>query len=166
MTDNSNSQSTDSLIIPKLLQKVSLWVHPEGKILGSLFIREQSYYHAGHESPLEILNSSQDFVVLKRDDSEKLRFYNKTSIIRIEYNNSEPIIDNIESILKCKIHMMDGSLLKGTIKENLPLAHSRLFDYINDQSNQFIKIHLDDNKNEEEIILINKSYIIRVTPIE
>ena len=166
MTDNGNSQSTDSLIIPKLLQKVSLWVHPEGKVLGSLFIREQSYYHAGHESPSEILNSAQDFVVLKREDSEELRFYNKTSIIRIEYNDNSALIDNNESILKCKVHMMDGSLIEGTIKEILPQTHSRLFDYINDHSNQFVKLHLNDNKNEEEVILINKSYIIRVTPIE
>jgi len=166
MTDNSNSQSSDSLIIPKLLQKVSLWVHPEGKVLGSLFIREQSYYHAGHECPLEILNSAQDFVVLKRDESDELRFYNKTAIIRIEYNKNNPLTDNNESIVKCKIHMIDGSLIEGTIKENLPQAHSRLFDYINDHSNQFVKLHLDDNKDDEEIILINKSYIIRVTPIE
>ncbi|MFV2059822.1 MAG: hypothetical protein ACC653_04005 [Gammaproteobacteria bacterium] len=166
MTDNSNSQSTDSLIIPKLLQKVSLWVHPEGKVLGSLFIREQSYYHAGHESPLEILNSPQDFVVLKRDESEELRFYNKTSIIRIEYNSDISEIEECNSRIKCQIHMMDGSLLEGTIKENLPQTHSRLFDYINDHSNQFVKIHMDKIKNKEEIILINKSYIIRVTPIE
>ncbi|MFV2016830.1 MAG: hypothetical protein ACC656_15465, partial [Candidatus Heimdallarchaeota archaeon] len=73
MSEDYNSHSSDSLIIPKLLQKVSLWVHPEGKVLGSLFIREQSYYHAGNESPLEILNSTQDFVVLKRDESDELR---------------------------------------------------------------------------------------------
>lgn len=161
MTDNSNSQSTDSLIIPKLLQKVSLWVHPEGKILGSLFIREQSYYHAGHESPLEILNSPQNFVVLKREELDELRFYNKTSIIRIEYKNTDNSIENNDSIIKCKIHMMDGSLLEGIIKENLPQAHARLFDYINDNSNQFLKLHLTKN----EIILINKSYIIRITPV-
>lgn len=162
MTDNSNSRSTDSLIIPKLLQKVTMWVHPEGKVLGSLFIREQSYYHAGHESPLEILNSPQDFVVLKRNEADELRFYNKTSIIRIEYNNNDQSDEIYDSEINCKIHMMDGSLLKGTIIENLPQAHSRLFDYINDHSNQFLKIHLDKN----EVILINKSYVIRITPVE
>jgi len=162
MTDNNNSQSTDSLIIPKLLQKVALWVHPEGKVLGSLFIREQSCYHAGHEAPLEILNSAQDFVVLKRDESDELRFYNKNSIIRIEYKNTEHDFEENITNIKCKIHMMDGSLLDGTIRENLPQTHSRLFDYINDHSNQYLKIHLAD----DEIILINKSYIIRVTPIE
>ena len=162
MTDNGNSQSTDSLIIPKLLQKVVLWIHPEGKVLGSLFIREQSYHHAGHESPLEVLNSLQHFVVLKRKESNELRFYNKTSIVRIEYNNVDQSIENNDSKIKCKIHMMDGSLLEGTIKENLPQAHSRLFDYINDHSNQFLKIYL----NENEVILINKSYVIRITPVE
>ena len=165
MSDNSNSQSTDSLIIPKLLQKVALWVHPEGKVLGSLFIREQSYYHAGHESPLEILNSPQDFVVLKRDKSDELRFYNKSSLVRVEYKNTTQPFEANESNIKCKIHMMDGSLLEGTIKENLPQAHSRLFDYINDHSKQFLKMYLDDNKSEDEIILINKSYVIRITPV-
>ncbi|VAW93177.1 hypothetical protein MNBD_GAMMA22-677 [hydrothermal vent metagenome] len=162
MPDSSSSQSTDSLIIPKLLQKVSLWVHPEGKVLGSLFIREQSYDHAGHELPVEILNSPQDFVVLKRENSEELRFYNKTSIVRIEYNCNDSLIDNNNSVIRCKIHMMDGSLLEGIINENLPKTHSRLFDYINNHANQFLKIHLSD----EEFMLINKSYIIRVTPVE
>ncbi len=162
MTQNSKPQNTDSLIIPKLLQKVALWVHPEGKVLGSLFIREHSYSHAGHESPIEILNSPQDFVVLKRDDTGEVRFYNKSSIVRVEYNDSEQLNENNNTEIKCKIHMMDGSLLEGEINENLPQAHSRLFDYINDNSNHFIKIHI----NDDEVMLINKSYVIRITPVE
>ncbi len=160
MAQNSNPHS--NLIISKLLQKVALWVHPEGKVLGSLFIREHSDSHAGHESPIEILNSPQDFVVLKRDDSNEVRFYNKSSIVRVEYNDAESINKKNNTKLKCKIHMMDGSLLDGIINENLPQAHSRLFDYINDHSNHFIKILISDN----ETMLINKSYVIRITPIE
>ena len=48
--------SNDSLIIPKIKRQVSLWVHPEGQVIGSLFLREQSVNHAGTEVPIEVLN--------------------------------------------------------------------------------------------------------------
>ena len=39
--------SSDDLKVPKLKQKVTLWVHPEGQVVGSLFVREHSPDHAG-----------------------------------------------------------------------------------------------------------------------
>ena len=159
MTEKGASTSTDTLKIPKSLRAVSLWVHPEGRVLGSLFLREHSCDHAGQENPSEVLNCKDDFVIIKRDDPDELRFYNKSSIIRVEYNEEQPLAEPDATEIKCQIYMMDGSLIDGLIKEVLPRAYSRLFDYINKTDNRFIRVYVTDT----EVALINKSYVIRVT---
>jgi len=59
-------------------------------------------------------------------------------------------------VLHCVVEMMDGSLVEGEIREVLPPEHSRLFDYLNQSDNHFIKLHT----GEREVCLVNKSYII------
>lgn len=153
----------DRLKIPKKLKEVTLWVHPLGRVVGSLFLREQSVDHAGEEEPLEVLNRSDHFIVLHRDSPEELRFYNRASIIRVEY----PAADTppckphgTTEVLPCQLHMMDGSLIAGTICEPLPPDHARLFDYLNRDVERFIRIYLDDSV----VCLVNKSYIIQASP--
>ena len=150
--------STDILKVPKLKQKVALWVHPEGQVVGSLFVREQSPDHAGAEEPLEVLNADVPFVVLQKESPQELRFYNKNSIIRIEYTTDSDTEDDL-TVLSCKLSMMDGSEIEGTIRENLPPEYSRLFDYINQENSRFIRLYFNDS----EVSLINKSYIVNIT---
>lgn len=148
--------STDILKVPKSKCKVSLWVHPEGQVIGSLFVRKQSPDHAGEETPQDVLNEDAAFIVLEMAKPEQLRFYNRNSIIRVEYNE---IMQVDASPLHCQLNMMDGSIIEGTIRENLPPDYSRLFDYLNKDNDRFIKVFTADN----EVCLVNKSYIINVT---
>ncbi len=151
----------DRLKIPKKLKEVTLWVHPEGRVVGSLFLREQSVNHAGEEEPLEVLNQAEHFIVLQRDQPEELRFYNRASIIRLEYPGDPTPCQAGGDIapLPCQLHMMDGSLIGGTICEPLPPDHSRLFDYLNRDSDRFLRMYVD----EATVCLVNKSYIIQVS---
>lgn len=150
--------SSDILKVPKLKQKVSLWVHPEGQVMGSLFVREQSPDHAGSEEPVEVLNQKAPFIVLEKTAPEELRFYNRNSIIRVEYTSSSPAAGDVTQ-LSCSLNMMDGSVIEGTIRENLPPDYSRLFDYINQEKSRFIKLYF----NDQELCLVNKSYIVNIT---
>jgi len=146
------------LKVSKKLCPVTLWVHPEGRVVGSLFLREQSPDYGGTEQPLQVLNRCQSFLVFKVDDPDELRFYNIKSVIRVELESdgSDPSMD-IEPML-CHLHMMDGSLLHGTIFESLPPEHARLLDYLNRGEENFIKVHVENDL----IYLINKSYINHV----
>ena len=76
----------DFFKVPKQAKSVILWVHPEGRVLGELFVREQSLHHKGVEDPVELMNQSEPFVVIHRDDVNEFRFYNKSSIVRVEYD--------------------------------------------------------------------------------
>lgn len=147
--------SNDYLKVPKNLKKITLWVHPEGRVIGSLFTRKQSPLHAGEEDACESLNQDETFLVLKRDEPEEIRFYNKSSIIRMEYKDEEASSSSDASPLFCKLHMMDGAIINGEIKESLPPDQTRLYDYLNKKDERFIKVHI----NKDTIYLINKSYI-------
>ncbi len=143
------------LKVPKKLKPVTLWVHPEGRVRASLYLREQSPDHAGPEQPLEVLNQGTPFIVVEREEPDELRFYNMRSIIRVEYAAElEPSTDIPRQ--RCQMQMMDGSFIAGSICEQLPPARARLLDYLNRTDECFIKIHMD----EGTIYLINKAYII------
>ncbi len=150
---------TDSLKIPKIKRQVSLWVHPEGQVIGSLFLREQSVNHAGVEEPLEVLNKDKAFIVLDREETGQIRFYNRNAIVRVEYEEDTPPDDPAQKIIPCQLTMMDGALFNGEIRETLAPDRARLFDYLNHEKARFIKLYIDAN----QICLVNKSYIINVT---
>jgi hypothetical protein len=150
----------DRLKIPKKLKLVTLWVHPEGRVVGSLFLRPQSAHRAGEEEPLEVLNTADPFLVLKRDQPDELRFYNKSSVVRVEYDDDEPVLLPTVDPLPCTLHLMDGSLIAGTIQKALPPDRSRLLDYLNLHDERFVKVHCAGGN----ICVVNKAYIACVTP--
>lgn len=145
--------SEKTLKLPTKRKKVKLWVHPGGAVIGSLFLHTKD---DGEE--LDILNQTEPFLVFEVDTPNEIRFYNRQSIIRIEYEEKNALSESAQT-LYCLIHMMDGSLIDGTIKEALPPENARLYDYLNKQDNRFMKIYVDNN----EICLINKAYINQVT---
>jgi len=149
------------LKINKTPHQVRLWVHPEGLVIGSLFIRNDNTDPVAAESPYEVINQTEPFVVLKREHPDEVRFYNRTSIIRVEYTASEKDIEEKATTLHCRLMMMDGSILEGTISEKLPTDQSRLYDYLNKTNVRFIRLFL----NKKEVCLVNKSYIIQVSPL-
>ena len=141
--------------VPKLKKQVTLWVHPEGQVIGEIFLLEQSSLHAGSEQPIEALNHDAPFIVISMEAPSQLRFYNRNSVIRVEYLESEFTHSESKTRIDCQIQMMDGSLLDGQIIEILPQDRSRIFDYLNHSQDRFIKLYTSD----EEVCLINKSYI-------
>lgn len=150
--------NNEDLKIPKKLRTVTLWVHPEGRVVGSLFLTEKDPEYGGTEQPLEVLNRCKSFLVFKVEDPDELRFYNIKSVIRVEYEVTDAGMDTTAKPMKCHLNMMDGSLINGTILESLPPDHARLLDYLNQPRENFVKVHMDDGL----IYLINKSYINHV----
>ncbi len=148
--------SNVNLKIPTTLYPVTLWVHPEGRVIGSLFLHNDKTKQA--EDVLSLVNQPEQFLVFKCETPNELRFYNRSSIIRMEYAEESGDSPN-DKTLECQLHMMDGSLITGIIRESLPADHSRLYDYLNLAENRFVKIHTDS----QEVILINKAYINQVT---
>jgi hypothetical protein len=151
--------ANDSLKIPKIKRQVSMWVHPEGQVIGSLFLRTQSVNHAGVEEPIEVLNKDKAFIVLDKEEPGQIRFYNRNAIIRVEYEEeTKPFAEAEQKIIPCQLTMMDGALFNGEIRETLAPDRARLFDYLNHGKARFLKLYTDTN----QVCLVNKSYIINV----
>ncbi|MEE8303468.1 MAG: hypothetical protein V3S24_13655 [Candidatus Tectomicrobia bacterium] len=148
--------------IPKKQKQVTLWIHPEGRVVGSLFLSLQSKSSDGEEVPLEALNHPKTFVVLRRDDFDEVRFYNKASIVRVEYHKEELAESEEIDQLECRLCLMDGSIVEGTIKRALPPDYARLYDYLNMPDERFTEIHT----GEGIVCLINKSYIVSVKSLK
>ncbi len=147
-----------TLKVSKKLCAVTLWVHPVGRVVGSLFLREQENNDNTAEQPVDVLNQCDPFLVFKVDDPDELRFYNVKSVTRVEYESDGTDSPAEAEPMQCHLHMMDGSLIDGTIFESLPPEHARLMDYLNRTEENFIKVHMGDGL----IYLINKSYINHV----
>lgn len=146
-----------SIKVEKTLYEVKMWVHPEGLVTGFLYVRVATD-DADQEDPRAVLNQAEPFVVLKRNLGDEIRFYNRSSIVRVEYQDNKPEQDNMTH-LNCRMTMMDGSVIDGQIHEILPPEYARLYDYLNQANDRFIKIYTDTN----EVCLVNKSYVIQVT---
>jgi len=142
------------LKIPKVQQRVTLWVHPEGRVIGSLYLT-QSDQLTEQQQPADLVNQKKAFLVVNREDPNELRFYNRNTIIRVEYEASPEPDSEDTLVIPCQLHMMDGSLINGEIHEQLPADFPRLFDYLNQQDRRFVKLHVDD----QMVYLVNKSYI-------
>lgn len=147
--------------IPKALRQVTLWVHPEGRIVGSVFLSFHTRNSLGAEDPATVMNEATPFLVLQRPDPEGLRFYNKKAIIRVEYQEEEALPQDGLTTLSCQMSLMDGSHIEGIIRCVLPPDHARLYDYLNLAHEQFAKLYLEDGR----VCLVNKIYVMSVSPL-
>lgn len=141
------------LKIPKIEKAVTLWTHPDGLVLGSIYLHMGEPDRPGGEDPWSVMNGLEDFLVVRRQDPEELRFYNKASLVRVEY--AENVEADTGRGLCCRVHMMDGSVIDGVMRKSLPPERSRLYDYMNTDNPRFLKLYVD----AQSVCLINKSYV-------
>jgi len=151
-----------SLKIPKKPMPVTLWVHPEGRVVGSIFLHLPGPDASGAEQPLDVMNEKTDFLVIQREPPEAVRFYNKGSIVRLDYWDGTETSCADGRPLPCRVTMMDGSVIDGALSKAAPIERSRLYDYMNDTSERFLKLLTGSS----EVVLINKSYVVCIIPSE
>lgn len=134
-----------------------MWVHPEGLVNGSIFVTLGEDTKT-QEDPKNVLNDNTPFLVLQKDKPAEIRFYNRNSIVRVEYEADKPLDKDIICI-PCRVSMMDGSVIDGEIAEKLAAEYARLYDYLNKAQERFIRLFTSDS----QVCMVNKSYIIQVT---
>ena len=66
-------------------------MHPEGRVIGSIFLSRQNKNYTGSEEPIDALNRKDAFIVLKSEEHEGPKFYNKCAIIRAEYDGEKRV---------------------------------------------------------------------------
>jgi hypothetical protein len=150
------------LKIPKREKAVTLWTHPDGQVLGAIYLHITEPDPSCGEDAWTVMNDPEDFLVVRRRDPDELRFYNKASLIRVEYVEDELYVSDTGKDLPCRVHLMDGSIIDGAMRKALPPERSRLYDYMNTDNPRFLKLYVGDSS----VCLINKSYVGYVTTRE
>ena len=149
----------NSLKIPKKPMPVTLWVHPEGRVVGSIFLHLPGA-DATMEQPVDVMNEKTDFLAVQREAPDGVVFYNKGSIVRLDYWDAGEASCADGQPLPCRMLMMDGSVIDGALSKAAPVERSRLYDCMNDPSERFLKLRTGAN----EIVLVNKSYVVSISP--
>jgi hypothetical protein len=144
------------LRINKIRKPVVLWVYPEGRVVGSLFVSPQSKHTTQEEEPLQILNHPAPFVVVHCQTPDEIRFYNKTSIVRVEYEDAGYEASNEVRSSLCQLHLMDGSLIVASVRQSHPPHRSRLYDDLGGEDERFVKLYSADGT----VCLVNKTYVV------
>jgi hypothetical protein len=162
-TSAVNLMDNEALKIPKKKKLVSLSVESEGQVIASVFLQLQSDQHHGEETPEDIFNTPDTFLVVLNEDPQEPRFYHLERVIQVEYHE-DPVEDSVEedtTDLACKLTLRDGSEVLGNIREFLPPEHRRLYDYINKTEKRFVKLY----ESVDQVILVNKDHIVRISPL-
>ncbi len=148
-------------MIPKALRQVTLWVHPEGRVIGSLFLSFHTKNGPGLEDPCAVLNEAAPFLVLQRAEPEDSVSITKGPLSAWNTRRKRHRARRVTGIktLHCQVSLMDGSLIEGVVRYPLPPSHERLYDYLNLSKEQFAKLYLEDGS----ICLVNKAYIVCVS---
>jgi hypothetical protein len=140
--------------IPKREQSVELLVDPDGPVSGELFLLPPGPDNGEGESPLDVLNQREPFVVV-RCGPDEIRCYNKRFVIEVRFREPpRPDADTAPRI-PCRFRMYDGREVEGCVREYLPPEHSRLIDYLNYISGSFIRLELEEGL----IALLNKTIL-------
>ena len=156
--------SSESLIVPKTLKPVRLWVHPEGPVLGSLYLHCPANGALPDELPIELLNEPAPFLVCNCGEEQyaQTRFYSKSAITRIDYEDAKEEASSARVQIGAEFQLMDGAVFRGEIREDLPPDRQRLLDYMNVHTDRFVRVFLKGGG----VTLINKAYIMRVVPLD
>ncbi|MDX1335477.1 MAG: hypothetical protein R3312_06805 [Gammaproteobacteria bacterium] len=152
---------TEALKIPKKKKLVALWVEAEGQVIASVFLQLQSDNHSGEETPEDIFNTPDNFIVVQTEDPQETRFYHMGRVTRVEYHEDVPPESSPDlTELPCRLTLLDGSQVEGRIREFLIPEHRRLYDYINKSEKRFVKLY----ESDDQVILVNKDHIINISP--
>ncbi|MBA2490463.1 MAG: hypothetical protein H0V34_01745 [Gammaproteobacteria bacterium] len=152
----------DALRIPTTMQRADLWVDPGQCVSGSIFLHLETRRHAGQERPEDVLNEPEPFLVFRTDPPNELRLYCKRRITLMQYLDEQPSNEMAgRTILGCRLLLADGVMVAGSIREFLPPERPRLFDYLNNCSESFIRLHLEAGM----VGLINKEHIIYASAV-
>jgi len=117
-----------------------------------IFLDQFSRYRKSEQSIYEFLNSKNGFIPLKNCDAGEFLIVNINDVVYVK--EKEKFIGQYER--KIKLQMENNFLLEVDHINPLPDSHSRVLDYLN-QETDFLLFYHDDRK-----IFINKKKILRV----
>lgn len=120
--------------------------------------------HAGHETPLDMLNRAEGFFPFRpSDDGTAVLLVTKARTVSLTVPRStapeDPARLSVAKHARLEIKLADGSSISGLATLELPEHHSRLLDYLNASIEPFFAITTAD-----QIHLVNRAHVLYARP--
>lgn len=105
------------------------------------------------------MNLRSPFIAVA-DESDAIRFYNKSMVLYLTYQEGPDLTAITEANLRKKIDVKlhNGMCLTGQVRALLPQEQARLYDFLNLDDEAFIKMAGADGT----VSLVNKAFIMVV----
>jgi hypothetical protein len=149
--------------MPRVAIPATLLQTGGGKREGEVYVMERFPRHAGHETPLDMLNRAEGFFPFRpRDDGGGVLLVAKARTVTLTVPHTEPEDPARLSAAKrasLMVTLADGSELSGWATLELPQHHSRVLDYLNASAEPFFAIATADQMH-----IVNRAHVLFARP--
>jgi hypothetical protein len=151
--------------IPRVAVAATLLQTAGGKREGEVYVMERVPQHAGHETPLDMLNRAEGFFPFRPKggaDGDGVLLVAKARTVSLTVPQTEPEDKARLSAAKqarLELTLADGTQLRGWATLELPQHHSRVLDYLNAAIEPFFAIVTDDG-----VHLVNRAHVLYARP--
>jgi len=149
--------------VPRVAIRATLLQTSGGKRGGEIYVMERVPQHAGHETPLDMLNRAEGFFPFRpQGNGGGVLLVAKARTVTLSVPRTEPEDATRLSAAKqasLEVTLADGSKLSGRATLELPQHHSRLLDYLNASPEPFFAIATAD-----EVHLVNRAHVLYARP--
>jgi hypothetical protein len=131
---------------------------------GEIYVMERVPQHAGHETPLDMLNRADGFFPFRpKGDSGAVLLVTKARTVSLTVplatDPQDPDRLSAAKQARLELTLADGTKLSGHATLELPDHHSRILDYLNAAAQPFFAITTAD-----QIHLVNRAHVLYARP--
>ena len=156
-------ESVSGFSMPRVAIRATLLQTSGAKRGGEIYVMERVPQHAGHETPLDMLNRPEGFFPFRpQGNGGAVLLVAKARTVTLSVPRTEPEDATRLSAAKqasLEVTLADGSKLSGWATLELPQHHSRLLDYLNASPEPFFALATAD-----EVHLVNRAHVLYARP--
>lgn len=149
--------------MPRVAIPATVLLAGGGKRDGQIYVMERVSQHAGHETPLDMLNRPEAFFPFRaKDEKEGVLLVAKARTVSLTVPRPDDEDSARLSAAKqasLEVTLADGSKLSGWATLELPQYHARLLDYLNASAEPFFAITTAD-----AVHLVNRAHVLYARP--
>jgi hypothetical protein len=150
--------------IPRVAMPATLLQTAGGKREGEIYVMERVPQHAGHETPLDMLNRAAEgwFPFQPKGNGAGVLLVAKARTVSLIVPLTEPEDAARVSAAKqarLEVTLADGTQLNGWATLELPQHHSRVLDYLNAATEPFFAVTTADG-----VYLVNRAHVLYARP--
>ena len=149
--------------IEKYRTPLVIWTVDGERVAGEVFLQPSQNARAGPETVGDLLNAVEPFFPM-RCDNGAIRFVSKQrvaeALVASETDGEERSRAGARSAV-VEVVLATREPFVGCIYYEVPSARPRLLDFLNRQSQQFLRVHTDDG-----LRLVNRDLISGIRPLD